>query len=97
MYPQSSFKYSGVDVALLYGDSSTGTFAQGAIGEDTVDLAGLTLDNQFFAAINRTNTSIAEAGSAGIFGLGFPVNRSVSLSVSLAFGELCFTDVFMTV
>ncbi|KAH9476110.1 Cathepsin E-B [Psilocybe cubensis] len=77
VYPQSSFRYAGVDVALLYGDSTTGTFAQGVIGEDTVDLAGLTLDNQFFAAINRTNTSIAQAGSAGIFGLGFPVNSVI--------------------
>ncbi|PPQ80138.1 LOW QUALITY PROTEIN: hypothetical protein CVT25_001437 [Psilocybe cyanescens] len=77
VYPQSSFKYSGVDVALLYGDSTTGTFAQGAIGDDIVGLAGLKLENQFFAAINKTNTSIAEAGSAGIFGLGFPVNSVI--------------------
>jgi phytepsin len=42
-----------------------------------VDLAGLTLQNQFFAAINDTNTSVEDTGSAGIFGLGFPVNSVI--------------------
>ena len=77
VYPQASFKPSGLDVAMIYGDSTTGTFATGTIGEDTVGLAGLTLTNQYFAAINRTNTSVVDVGSAGIFGLGFPVNRYV--------------------
>ena len=77
LYPQASFSYSGVDVALLYGDSTTGTFAKGTIGEDTVEVAGVSLPRQYFAAINATNTSLGETGSAGIFGLGFPVNRCV--------------------
>ena len=77
VYPQASFKYSGVDVALLYGDSTTGTYADGRIGDDTVSLAGVTLQNQYFSAINRTNTSLVETGAAGIFGLGFPINRCV--------------------
>lgn len=34
--------------------------------------------NQYFAAINRTNTSVLDTGSNGIFGLGFPVNRCVT-------------------
>jgi len=60
---------------MLYGDSRTGTYASGMVGEDTVDLAGLTQQNHFFAAINSTNTSVIEIGAAGIFGLGFPINR----------------------
>lgn len=64
-----------MDANLLYGDSLTGTHANGPIGQDTVALAGLSLSDQFFAAINSTNTSVLETGSAGIFGLGFPLNR----------------------
>ena len=75
VYPQSTFKYSGLDVEIQYGDSQTGTFARGMIGNDTVDLAGMTLHNQSFAAINITNTSVMDVSAAGILGLGFPVNR----------------------
>ena len=75
LYPQATFQSTGLDVRLLYGDSSTGTHAYGPIGKDTVGLAGLTLPDQYFAAINNTNTSVLETGSAGIFGLGFPINR----------------------
>ena len=60
---------------MQYGDSQTGTFARGLIGNDTVDLAGMTLANQSFAAINITNTSVMDVSAAGILGLGFPVNR----------------------
>ena len=60
---------------MQYGDSHTGTFARGMIGNDTVNLAGMTLQNQYFGAINRTNTSVMDVGAAGILGLGFPVNR----------------------
>jgi len=75
LYPQATFQSAGLDVRLMYGDSSTGTHAYGPIGKDTVGLAGLTLPDQYFAAINSTNTSVLETGSAGIIGLGFPVNR----------------------
>jgi phytepsin len=75
IYPQSTFRYSGIDVQMLYGDSRTGTYASGMVGEDTVDLAELSQPNHFFAAINSTNTSVIDIGAAGIFGLGFPVNR----------------------
>lgn len=40
-------------------------------------VAGLRLQDQYIAAILETNTSVLQTGSAGIFGLGFPVNRSV--------------------
>ncbi|KAG5646919.1 hypothetical protein DXG03_001995 [Asterophora parasitica] len=77
LYPQATFQSIGLEARLLYGDSRTGTHAFGLIGKDTVDLAGLTLQNQFFAAINDTNTSVEDTGSAGIFGLGFPVNSVI--------------------
>lgn len=34
-----------------------------------------TLERQYFAAINDTNTSVLETGCAGILGIGFPLNR----------------------
>ncbi|KAG6836291.1 hypothetical protein H0H93_009431 [Arthromyces matolae] len=77
LYPQATFNSVGLDASLLYGDSQTGTHANGLIGDDTVNLAGLTLQKQFFAAINDTNTSVEDTGSAGIFGLGFPVNSVI--------------------
>jgi hypothetical protein len=75
LYPQATFQSTGLNAKLNYGDSSTGTYADGPVGKDTVGLAGLTLQGQYFAAINNTNASVLEIGSAGIFGLGFPINR----------------------
>ncbi|KAF8804906.1 acid protease [Phlegmacium glaucopus] len=77
VYPQSTFNSSGLDVEMLYGDSRTGTFARGVIGNDTVHLAGMTMQDQYFAAINVTNTSVLDVGAAGILGLGFPVNSVI--------------------
>jgi hypothetical protein len=77
LYATSAFQPTGLDARLLYGDSLTGTHAFGPIGKDTVALAGLTVQDQYFAAINDTNTTVLQAGSAGIFGLGFPINRWV--------------------
>lgn len=74
-YPQATFQSAGLEVKILYGDSRTGTHAYGLIGKDTVELAGLKLKDQYFAAINDTDTTVAETGSAGILGLGFPVTR----------------------
>lgn len=74
-YPQASFQSANLDAHLLYGDSTTGTFAFGEIGKDIVGVAGLSIENQFFAAINNTNTTVLETGSSGILGMGFPVNR----------------------
>lgn len=65
----------GLDATLVYGDSQTGTHARGIIGYDAVSLAGFTLQDQYFAAINDTNTSVVQTGCSGIFGLGFPLNR----------------------
>jgi hypothetical protein len=75
LYPQATFQSTGLGARLLYGDSSTGTHAFGLVGKDTVGLVDFMLQDQYFAAINNTNTSILETGSAGLFGLGFPTNR----------------------
>ncbi|KAF8900525.1 hypothetical protein CPB85DRAFT_1475392 [Mucidula mucida] len=70
-------KSANLDAGLYYGDSMTRTHALGEIGQDTVDLAGLVLQDQYIAAINDTNTSVLDTGGAGIFGLGFPVNSFI--------------------
>ncbi|KAG1851251.1 aspartic peptidase domain-containing protein, partial [Suillus tomentosus] len=77
LYPPNTFHGVGLDAALVYGDSKTGTYARGMIGYDAVSLAGLTLQDQYFAAINDTNTSVAQTRCSGIFGLGFPLNSVI--------------------
>ncbi|GJF00003.1 acid protease [Phanerochaete sordida] len=72
LYPQTTFSPSGLTVQLLYGDSRTGTHATGPIGKDAAGIAGLSLQDQYLAAIVDTNTTVLETGSAGILGLGFP-------------------------
>ena len=70
IYPHKSFKYSGVDARLFYGDTASmsrpsfrfssllltpntaGTYAFGPVGKDTVDVAGVAIQNQYFAAIS---------------------------------------------
>ncbi|KAL0071099.1 hypothetical protein AAF712_001657 [Marasmius tenuissimus] len=76
-YQQASFQSTGLDVRLLYGDSFTGTYAYGLIGQDSVNLAGSGVKDQYFGAINSTNTSVLQVGSSGIFGLGFPINSAI--------------------
>ncbi|KAI0794938.1 aspartic peptidase domain-containing protein [Abortiporus biennis] len=71
-YPHTTFNASGLEAQLRYGDSHTGTHAFGPIGKDKVGFAGLSLKDQYFAAIVDTNTTVLETGSAGIMGIGFP-------------------------
>ncbi|KAI0643995.1 acid protease [Trametes meyenii] len=72
LYSEAALTHAGQDVQLLYGDSRTGTRATGPIGTDTVSIAGLSVPDQYFAAIVDTNTTVLDTGSAGILGLGFP-------------------------
>ena len=77
-----SFQQSQIgSVNLLFGDSTTGTHASGPIAHDDVVLAGLTVPNQTFAAVNDTNNVAVSNGGAGILGLGFPAQRYTSPSV----------------
>jgi len=71
-YPTNSARYTDASVNLRYGDSATGTHALGPIVLDTVGLAGISMGDQPFAAINDTDNSAVQHGSAGLFGLGFP-------------------------
>ena len=75
--PSASSQNTGAQVALKYGDSLTGTHANGPVVLDTVTLAGITLQNQPFAAINDTNNTAVQNGGAGIMGFGFPSQRYV--------------------
>ncbi|KAH9923808.1 aspartic peptidase domain-containing protein [Fomitopsis serialis] len=72
LYSIASLNDTGLDVLLLYGDSRTGTYASGPIGQETVGIGSLSVASQTFAAVNSTNTTIFATGSAGILGLGFP-------------------------
>ncbi|KAI0320020.1 aspartic peptidase domain-containing protein [Amylostereum chailletii] len=78
-YPTASFQPAGIAVQLLYGDSRTGTHADGPIGRDAASILNFSLVDQYFAAISSTNASVLRTGSAGIFGLGFPLNRCANL------------------
>jgi hypothetical protein len=75
LYPHDDFQSSGLGIRLVYGDSDTGTYADGIVGATTVNLGGLALQTQFLVAVNATNTAVLETDSVGIFGLGFPLNR----------------------
>lgn len=74
-YISSSGNVTGASVKLKYGDSSTGTHAAGPVIQDTVAIAGLSMDYQPFAAVNDTDNTAVQNGGAGIFGLGFPAQR----------------------
>ncbi|KAF8506242.1 aspartic peptidase domain-containing protein [Hysterangium stoloniferum] len=77
IYPQATFQSANLDVKLFYGDSTSGTHAFGEVGKDTVGVAGLSLTNQFFGAINDTDSSALNTSAAGIAGFGFPVNSAI--------------------
>jgi hypothetical protein len=74
-YKASSGQPTGASVNLQYGDSTSGSHAIGPVVMDTVAVAGLSLPNQPFGAINDTDNSAVQNGGAGIFGLGFPSQR----------------------
>jgi hypothetical protein len=59
-------------VVLNYGDSAHPTSASGSIGSGSVSIAGLSITDQFLAAVNNTNTSLSDQSLSGIFGIGFP-------------------------
>ncbi|CCM03570.1 uncharacterized protein FIBRA_05706 [Fibroporia radiculosa] len=96
-YSPSNFQPIGVDVNLTYGDSSSGTYAAGPVGLDTVTLAGLSLANQPFAAVNNTDNSAVSNGGAGIIGLGFPSESVIQTQViQKQFNDPSTTDDFVS-
>ena len=81
LYRSSSFNSTGLEVTLNYGDSTTGSFASGVIGNDVATLAGIAVPNQQFAAMNATTNSVLELGATGILGLGFPTGSVIQNAV----------------
>lgn len=72
------FQTGNAAVDLRYGDSLTGSYARGLVGRDTITLAGLTMENQTFAAVNDTDNYAITNGAAGVLGLGFPAQGCAS-------------------
>ncbi|KAH9852503.1 aspartic peptidase domain-containing protein [Lenzites betulinus] len=95
-YDTTTFKSSGNQVALRFGDSTTGTHANGPAGRDTVTVAGIVIANQTLAAVNDTDNSALAGGAAGILGLGFPAESFVQEAVVVAENAvLDGTDTFL--
>lgn len=95
-YPSQKDKSTGVDVAMYYGDSSTGSFAKGSIGLDTATVAGIAIADQAFGVINDTNNAVVQYNTAGIVGLGFPAGSKIQEAVVTAKeGPIDTTDDFL--
>ncbi|KAH9846730.1 acid protease [Lenzites betulinus] len=80
-YDTATFRESGGTVQLKYGDSTTGTHANGVVGRDDVTIAGLVMKNQTLAAVSDTDNSAVVNNAAGIVGLGFFSQSFVQASV----------------
>ncbi|TFY83839.1 hypothetical protein EWM64_g166 [Hericium alpestre] len=80
-YPSAQVKPAGGSVALQYGDSLTGTHANGPVAQNTATIAGLSMPEQPFGAISDTNNTSIINGGDGIFGLGFPASSQVQAAV----------------
>lgn len=77
--PEEKYLQTGrTTVDLRYGDSLTGSYARGLVVRDTVTLAGLTMENQTFAAVDDTDNYAITNGAAGVLGLGFPAQGYAS-------------------
>lgn len=76
------FQTGSTAVDLRFGDSLTGSYARGLVDRDTVTLAGFTMENQTFAAVNDTDNYAITNGAAGVLGLGFPAQGYASHNLS---------------
>ncbi|THH20596.1 hypothetical protein EW146_g805 [Bondarzewia mesenterica] len=95
-YPTANLNPAGGSVSLLYGDSLTGTHANGPVGQDTASIAGLSMPQQPFAAISDTNNTSVMTSSNGILGLGFPSASQVQAAVvNTKFNNPTQTDDFI--
>ncbi|OJT03617.1 Aspartic protease [Trametes pubescens] len=83
--PEEKYLQTGrTTVDLRYGDSLTGSYARGLVVRDTVTLAGLTMENQTFAAVDDTDNYAITNGAAGVLGLGFPAQGFVQSAALIA-------------
>ncbi|KAH9969769.1 aspartic peptidase domain-containing protein [Russula dissimulans] len=95
-YLSADIKLAGGSVNLSYGDSLTGTHANGPVAQDIVAIAGLSMPQQPFAAISDTNNSGLIYGASGIFGLGFPSGSLVqAAAIDSKFNSPSTTDDFV--
>ncbi|KAF8879079.1 aspartic peptidase domain-containing protein [Gymnopilus junonius] len=94
-YPNDSFLSAEIDLDLYYGDSTTGTYASGLVGLETVSVAGVTMAKQPFALIDDTNNHIVGFNAAGIFGLSFPSASRIQEELAVKTGPLVHTDHFL--
>lgn len=97
-YPSSALSKTSppVPIRLAYGDSKTGTFARGNVFEETVTVAGITMPNQHFGAIDETTNPVVAFGTSGIFGLGFPSGSKVQeVMVDFENDQPSTTDAFV--
>jgi len=76
-YPSANITPAGRAVNLRYGDSTSGTYANGTVAQDVAAIAGLSMSQQTFVAVSDTNNTAVWAGTNGIIGLGFPSTRYV--------------------
>lgn len=70
---------------MLYGDTTTGSFASGVVGLEAVTIAGVSIAQQPFALIEDTTNNIVgfNTGASGILGLSFPTARWVRRKLCL--------------
>ncbi|KAJ3571520.1 hypothetical protein NP233_g3700 [Leucocoprinus birnbaumii] len=95
-YPAAAENSTGVDVKMTYGDSTSGTYAQGTVGLDTATVAGIAMTDQAFGVVNDTNNIVVQYDTAGIFGLGFPAGSKIQEAVVTAKdGPINPTDDFL--
>lgn len=73
-YSLANFQPTGQDFIVQYLDQNS---ASGPIGTDSVSLAGLTLQGQYFGAANVSDATSSSSGLAGLLGLGFPCNSNL--------------------
>ena len=74
-YPNASLSSANVNVDMTYGDSVIGSYASGAIGRETVTVAGIAMTDQTFALIEDTTNNVVQFNVTGILGLSFPSGR----------------------
>lgn len=93
----ATFQSTEANVNLTFGDATTGTFAAGPVGLDSVTLAGLSVPNQPFAAVDNTDNTAVLNGGAGIIGLGFPAESTIQNEVvAQKFNNPSTTDDFIS-
>ncbi|KAF9525499.1 aspartic peptidase domain-containing protein [Crepidotus variabilis] len=92
-YPQSA---SGPGLSMSYGDSTTGTSANGTVGHDTASIAGISILDQPFGVVDATDNLVVSSGLSGIIGLGFPAASRVQEALTIqGSGPIHSTDQFL--